>query len=47
MAYVIARKIGRKGIKGRYILRRAMPEIEAEAVRQVHEAIRRALNMQG
>lgn len=47
LAFVIARKIGRKGFKGRYILRRAMPEIEAEAVRQIQEAIRRALGMQG
>jgi hypothetical protein len=46
LAFVIARKIGREGVRGRWILRRSMPEIEAEALRQIHAALSRAIQGQ-
>lgn len=46
MAFAIARKIARKGIRGRWVLRRSLPAIDVEARRQINAAIRRAIMAQ-
>jgi hypothetical protein len=46
LAFTIARNIGRRGVRGRWVLRRAMPEIEAEALRQIQAALSRAFQGQ-
>lgn len=47
LALAIARKIGREGTPGRWVLKRTMPIIEAEAKRQSRKAIARAISRQG
>lgn len=46
LAYVIARNIGRRGVAGRWVLKRSMPLIDAEAKRQIRAAIKRAMQKQ-
>ena len=43
IAFVVARKIGQKGIPGRYVLRDAMPKIEKAVAAEVTYELRRAL----
>jgi hypothetical protein len=46
IAIAVARKIGRTGTRGRFVLKRTMPKIDVEARRQTVLAIKRAIARQ-
>lgn len=47
VAYLIAKKIGAKGVKGRYVLKRTMPAIAKRVLFELTIEMRRAFDRQG